>query len=179
MWTYAHVAQSQSLNPQWQVELQKELDAFLKCENTNSYGINTCNRYIGQSLKTVYNINDFYSKSKGRYMRIVEIANFLENSKSWTSLGKGYEAEVLSQAQKNANKKQAVVAIYFNEAEKRGNIALILPGTLKNSGSWGLKVPNCAALFINEPKRSFVNKGLSYAFRKSTLRNVILYTKNY
>ncbi len=69
----------------------------------------------------------------------------------------------LTQAQQLANEKKAVVAVYQN-ANSVGHVALVLPGNLEASGSWGLSVPNAASFFLPEPSRSFVNKGLSFAF---------------
>jgi hypothetical protein len=170
--------QAQKLAPNWESELSKSLENFKGCRNTNNTGINSCNDYLGKSLKTVYQLDDFYMPSEDRYMLVSEMLNFLETSGKWTKLGNAYEQKNLDQAQDLANKKQAVVAFYLNE-QGIGNLALILPGELSHSGTWGLKVPNSSSMIISEPASSYINKGLSYAFMRSQLSKVVLYSRKY
>jgi len=167
----------QSLNNNWDKELSSTLQQFMSCENANGDRVE-CNKFVGESLKTVYNLNDFYSQKLGRHMMVSEIARMLNESNQWTMLGRGYEQKALSEAQNFANAKKAVVAVYMN-AEGVGHLALILPGQLQQSGSWGLTVPNSASFQLVDPDKSYVNKGLSYAFAKNHLKDVILYTRNY
>lgn len=109
---------------------------------------------------------------------VSEIANFLQGSDQWKMLGRGYDQKALVEAQTNANAKKAVIAVYMN-SDGIGHIAIILPGELQPSGSWGLNVPNSASFLLMEPQRSYVNKGLSYAFAKSHLKDVVLYVRAY
>ena len=74
--------------------------------------------------------------------------------------------------------KKAVVALYMTPSGA-GHVAIILPGELQPSGSWGLNVPNSASFLMMEPQRSYVGKGLSYAFAKTHLKDVVLYARNY
>lgn len=171
------IAQGQSLNPNWKQELSASLQQFLNCESTPG-DVNGCNKFQGKSLQTVYRINDFYSQKLKRYMTTTEIANYLKDSKTWSLLGYSYDQETLSKAQEKANSKQAVVAAYLNE-EGLGHVVVIIPGELQASGSWGLKVPNTASFFVSEPEKSFIEKGLSYAFGKSLIKDVLIYTRNY
>lgn len=169
---------SQSINSNWKQELTNEFDQFRACENTAETGINPCNKFIGRSLRTVYKVNDFYAKELGRYMLVSEIEGFLKDSKRWTLLGHGYEQEALNKAQDYANAKKAVVAVYLNE-ENLGHLAIILPGALQPSGSWGFQVPNSAAYFMSEPEKSYMNKGLSYSFPRNLIKEVLIYGRNY
>jgi len=173
------LANAQRLNSNWKQDLNKELQSLLQCKNTVAYGINSCNKYLGSALKTVYEVNDFYDKDKKRYMRLSEIFDFLNNTNQWELLGKGYESEALTKAQDCANSKKAVVAIYMDRNNDIGNLAIILPGELTTSGSWGIRVPNCSSFLISQPSNSFVNKGLSYAFRKNVLKDVMVFAKKY
>lgn len=166
---------AQSINDNWQGDLEKSLQAFKACEGNSS--TKECTKYIGENVKTVYNVNDFYSQKLGRYMVVSEIAEYLENNKGWKLLGKGYEQAALKIAQEHANTNKAVVAIYLNN-KGVGNLALILPGELQPSGSWSLQVPNAASFFTSDPSKSFVGKGLSYAFPRSTVMEVLIYGKN-
>lgn len=88
------------------------------------------------------------------------------------------DQEILNKAQSLANAKKAVVAIYQN-AVGAGHLVLVIPGEVQQSGSWGLQVPNVASFFLPEPERSFVDKGLSYAFTKNMIRDIAIYVRNY
>jgi hypothetical protein len=159
-------------------DLNRDLEQFMACDNVVAAGINPCNRFIGGSLSSVYKINDFYSKGLGRYMLVSEIATYLSGNQKWSLLGKGFEQKALVQAQELANTGKAVVAIYLNN-EGIGHVSIILPGELKPSGTWGFQVPNSASFFISTPERSYVGKGLSYAFERPLLNGVLLYARNY
>lgn len=159
----------QTVNPNWKPELEKSLQQFLSCKAPDD-----CNKFIGEAISTVYKISDF--EKGGKYMSFNEI-NDLVSSK-WTVLGHVYEQKALEEAQNYANAKKAVIAVYKNAAGY-GHIAIILPGELQTSGSWGLKVPNSSSFFINTPERSYVDKGLSYAFGKELIKDVLIYGRKY
>lgn len=171
-------AYSQKLNSTWENSLKNELEQFKACEQEQTTGVNPCNYFIGQALNTVYKVNDFYAADLGRHMLVNEIVYHLKGSKEWTLLGHGYEQNALKEAQAYANASKAVVAVYLNE-EGIGLVSLILPGELVASGTWGFRVPNSAAFFINNPEKSYVGKGLSYSFDRSLLKEVYLYGRNY
>lgn len=166
----------QGVNPNWKPELKANLDKFLQCTATGEKA--TCSNYIGESLKVVYKIDDFYNKKSGKYMTAGEIAAFLKTSGSWTSLGQSYDQQVLDRAGELANARKAVVAVY-NNAAGIGHIVLITPGDMTVSGSWGLKVPAAASFFPIEPAKSFTDKALSFAFSKQMLKDVTLYVRKY
>ena len=163
----------QSLNPNWNTDLKNSLQQFLSCQG----GSQSCAKFIGESLNTVYKVNDFYSVKSGRYMLPGEIATFLKESKQWKMLGPSYDQKVLTQAQEHANAKKAVVAVYMNESGI-GHVVVIVPGQVERSGSWGLDVPNAASFFPTQPDKSFVGKGLSFAFGKTMLKDVQIYARN-
>ena len=166
----------QAINEGWEQELNKSLTEFVNCETSKN--VTLCNTFIGQSLKTVYQVNDFYSESLGRYLFPHEIASFVSKSDKWTLLGHAYEPDALSEAQKYANEKKAAVAVY-KSADGQGHMVLILPGDLIPSGSWGIKVPNTASFFLGEPEKSYISKGLSYGFKKNLIKDVLIYARKY
>ncbi len=170
------VLHSQSLNTNWKQSLDESLNSFMACKS-NGEALNPCSKYVGEMVNTVYKVNDFYSQQLGRYMLVDEIAQFLKDNPKWKSLGKALNQEALKEAQESANSKKAVVAIYLNSSGV-GHMALILPGELQSSGSWGLSVPNSASFLLTDPEKSYVGKGLSYAFPRSALINVLLYVRN-
>lgn len=111
-------------------------------------------------------------------MVVGEIAEYLESSSQWTLLGHAYEQEALNKAQNYANTRKAAVAVYLNE-EGLGHVSFILPGDMNPSGSWGFNVPNSASFFMSTPQKSYVDKGLSYAFDRSLIKDVLIYGRNY
>lgn len=167
----------QSINEDWKKELTNSLHQFMQCEAPID-DQSPCNIFVGESLKVVYEINDFYSSSKQRYLLANEIYDFLEGSDKWTLLGNGSEQSALNNAQGYANLKKAVVAVYKAKVG-HGHIALVLPGNLVDSGKWAVKVPNSASFFLNKPAKSYINQKLSMAFSKDIKGEVKLYGRNY
>lgn len=168
---------SQSINDNWKKELTNSLTEFKNCEKSGGNG-NPCARFMGESLKIVYGINDFYSEADQRYLYVSEISSYLKESEKWTTLGHAYEQKTLETAQNNANANIATVAVYLHSSGV-GHVVVILPGSLQPSGSWGFEVPNSSSFFSAAPDRSFVNKGLSYAFGKGLMKDVMLYSRKY
>ncbi|MFZ6014708.1 MAG: hypothetical protein ACOYXT_30495 [Bacteroidota bacterium] len=165
----------QNINTNWKQELTTALEEFLKCKQSSR---TDCNQFTGESLNKIYKVNDFYSQKLGRYMANNEIPGFVRNSDQWTLLGHSYEQHVLTAAQEYANSKKAVIAVYTNP-EGAGHVVIITPGELHPSGSWSMKVPSAVSFFPTEPAKSFVDKGLSYAFAKNMLKDVLIYGRKY
>ena len=168
---------SQSLNNSWKQELTSSLQQFLNCDSPSENGAD-CNQFMGESLNKIYRINDFYSQRSGRYMVASEVSTYLKESDNWTLLGHCYEQKTLATAQRLANSKKAVVAVYINAAGI-GHVVIITPGQLQTSGSWGLDVPNAVSFFPRQPEKSFVDKGLSFAFGKNLMKDILIYSRNY
>lgn len=168
---------AQKLNSNWKQDLHNEVQQLKGCENAQGGGVSPCNKFMGAALNTVYQVDDFYAKEKGRHMLVSEIAQFLEGSARWNLLGYAYDQKALKAAQEHANAKKAVVAIYLNE-EGIGHVSIIVPGDLRPSGTWGFPVPNSASLFPGDPEKSYIEKGLSYSFEKAHLKGVLLYARD-
>jgi hypothetical protein len=173
---FAFQSNSQSLNQKWKPDLEASLQEFLQCATAGTK--EKCGSYVGESVHTVYNIKDFYSPETKRYMNVNEITSFLKGNDKWQNLGQPYDQKTLITAQEYANAKKAVVAVYTN-AQGIGHVAVITPGELKPSGSWGMEVPNAASFFPNDPGKSFIDKGLSFAFMKQMLKDVVIYGRKY
>jgi len=171
-------ANAQTINENWETDLTKLVGAFKTCKGTIENNVNPCSKYSGESLKVVYGLDDFFSKEINRYLTGTEIIKYLETSPQWKKSGLASDQEALTAAQNKANEKIAAVAVYSDE-NGIGHMALILPGKLKASGLWEKSVPNCSSFFMNSPSSSFSGKGLSYAFSKDMISNVIIYIRNY
>lgn len=167
----------QTVNNNWKQDLESSMKEFLSCQPSTDVN-SPCNKFLGESLSTVYRINDFYSQNLGRYMVASEIAKYLKSSEQWTLLGPCYDQKTLTQAQENANARKAVVAVYMT-GSGGGHVVLITPGSLQSSGSWELNVPTATSFFLSQPDRSFINKGLSFAFGKMLMKDILIYTRKY
>ena len=170
------VAYGQGINNTWKTEMNSSLQQFFNCQNTSA-GKSECIMYMGESLKKIYKVNDFYSTKSGRYMSATEISSFLKETDKWKLIGPSYEQKTLAAAQELANSGKAVVAVYVNSAGI-GHMVVITPGQLQQSGSWGLNVPNVVSFFPSQPDKSFVDKGLSFAFGKNLMKDILIYGRN-
>jgi hypothetical protein len=168
---------SQSLNQNWKRDLEISLDKFRQCTQTKAEKYQ-CSGFIGESIANVYKTNAFFSDKLSRYLHINEISKSSLETGPWASIGYAYDQKALEEAQKQANANKAVIAVYVTELGV-GHIALILPGKLQFSGSWGFNVPSAASFLFNDSEKSFVDKGLSYAFSKNMIKDVILYVRKY
>jgi hypothetical protein len=160
-------------NPQ----LEKSIDAFKRCMQNPDNQTYTCNQFIGESIQTVYKIDDFYAHELGRYLNGTEIYSFVESSDQWEMLGYAHDQKALDIAQDNANKNKAVIAVYLDKEVMKGHSALILPGKKFGSENWEMDVPNTLSYFMNDPQSSYFNKGLSFAFKNAVKDSVLIYTR--
>jgi hypothetical protein len=108
------------------------------------------------------------------------MAVYLENNPgTWERLGNGESQAALTRAQAEANNGKAVVAVWKNpEANASGHVALIIPGTLRPSQSWGgLLVPNAAQQSLNNPSAAWIGRPLSHAFGSEKQNKVEIYVR--
>ncbi|WP_420574675.1 hypothetical protein [Kordia sp.] len=147
--------------------------AYFKNCKANSTNRNDCRNSITKMISEFYAINDFKNKD-GDYVIYDSIQPIIKKSDTWVKLGNASDQEALNKAQEAANNGNATIAI--DVSQSYGQVAMIIPGKLTNSGSWKLKVPNTAALVNYSADKSFMNKSLSYAF-KSTENIVLFYKK--
>jgi len=173
---WSSISHGQTLNNNWEKDLSKSLDEFVKCAKSNGDKA-TCGATVGQSLATVYKQDAFFSQKLNRFLVPNEISQIVEDSKRWKLLGFAYDQKVLDQAQEMANTNKPVIAVYRMNGSS--HVVLILPGALHFSGSWGFKVPNSASFSYIDPDKSYVGKGLSYGFAKSMMKNITLYQMTY
>lgn len=168
---------AQSINSNWKQDMNSLLEKFMACtgNGADTYG---CSAFISESINKVYKVNGLYSDKSKRYLQLKEMAKNFDDASQWTQLGHAYDQKVLSDAQDLANANKAVVAAY-RTADGVSHVALILPGEIQFSGTWNFKVPNSASFVLNDPSKSYVNKGLSYAFSRTMIKDVFLYVKKY
>jgi hypothetical protein len=168
---------AQPMNSNWKQEAETSLQQFLTCASTSSDKYQ-CSAYIGEAIAKIYKLNNLYSEKDGRYLLITELSKSTNEHNEWKLLGHAYDQKVLMEAQEYANANKAVIAVYKTTTGV-GHIAVILPGSLQYSGSWGFNVPNSASFSFNEPAKSYAGKGLSYAFTKNMIKDIELYSSAY
>ncbi|EDP97944.1 hypothetical protein KAOT1_12042 [Kordia algicida OT-1] len=147
--------------------------AYFKNCKANAETRNDCRNSITKMISEFYTIDDFKNENN-EYVIYDSIQPIIKKSDTWVQLGNANDQEALNKAQQAANDGKATLAI--DVSESYGQVAMIIPGKLTNSGSWKLKVPNAAALVNYSADKSFMDKSLSYAF-KST-ENIVLFSKN-
>lgn len=159
----------------WSQDLKEIHREFTSCSASGN--TEDCRMYIGKAFSVVYGIKDFRGNGSNEFMDAGQIGSFVSNSGEWELLGAAYDEKVLTKSQALANANKAVLALYKNAQGETMHVAIILPGDLIPSGSWGVQVPNSASLPTFDPDHSFINKGLSYAFEKRMLLNVKIYAR--
>lgn len=133
---------------------------FKNCK-ASSEGPAVCKGYAAMAVCGNYEISDFYDPENGYwdYDEIVEKIGDLDN---WEHAGTGDDQEALDRAQEAANNGKAAIAVSLEDGKE--NVAVIVAGEQKASGSWGVKCPTVAFFFPNRPDDSFIDKTLNYAF---------------
>jgi hypothetical protein len=175
---FSFSVQGQSLNANWQKDLTSLLDQFMNCTSSSS-DTYPCSTFITESVAKVYKLDGaLYSEKSKRYLQLKEVSHQLTESGQWSLIGHAYDQKALNEAQTLANAKKAVIAVYTTP-EGVSHVAVILPGELQYSGTWGFQVPNSASFVLSDPSKSYVGKGLSYAFARNMIKDVSLYSKKY
>lgn len=144
---------------------------FKNCKAT-AENRNDCRNSITKMISEFYTIDDFKNEN-GEFVIYDSIQPIIKKSDTWIKLGNASDQEALNKAQQAANNGKATVAI--DVSESYGQVAMIIPGKLTNSGSWKLQVPNAAALVNYSADKSFMDKSLSYAFKSA--ENIVLFSK--
>ncbi len=129
-----------------------------------------CNWFLTRSLEKIYGYNEFTPERSG-WKTANQIATIVENSSDWTAIGPASDQAALISAAKYAKENYAVIAT--SRGSVHGHVALVLPGPLKYSGSWKLKVPNSASQRLDHVNKSYAGCKLSWAW--SSPANVKLF----
>lgn len=148
----------------WESKLSEEVHQLFVCRASEpNNDLSPCNYLAGHVLNDVYGINDF-NTATGFLTADDMITKVLASKDIWSLIGSANLQDVLSSSQDKANARYAVIALYPSIGGKPGHVALIIPGQLSASESWGLNVPNSASFFLNDPVNSYFGKRLSAAF---------------
>ena len=144
-----------------------------------------CNYFVGRVLETLYNVRDFEPTNPSPaapYMEANDIGTELQAGilSGWTFVGTADSQDALNQAKTFADQNLLVVAVYVNPNKKEhGHIALIGPGPMKPSSTWGgLSTPVSASFFLGKPFKDYLGKPLACAFTGDIKSSVKIWAKN-
>ncbi|WP_299312762.1 hypothetical protein [uncultured Aquimarina sp.] len=144
------------------LDLALEVENFITCKKTATER-NDCRNSITKTITKAFDLTEF-NDSKLGYVIYDSIHPIAERSKNWLQLGT-VNQETINQALAHTNR--GGLALIIDTAETYGHVVMIVPGESKKSGSWDMKLPNVLSLTNYKPEKSFSNKSLSYAMKKS------------
>ena len=102
---------------------------------------------------------------KGNYVDYNVILPMIKKSISWQRLGSATNQKAIDRAMEHVNSGGLALAIDTSVAY--GHVVQLLPGATIKSGSWEMQLPKVLSLSNHKPERSFCDKSLAYAFKKS------------
>lgn len=119
-----------------------------------------CKEFVSKAVSVYYSYDNLQAEN-GAYLDYDEILGFVRSSDDWESLGSAKDQSVLNKAQENANAGIATLAI---NTKGTNSIAIVVKGKLSHSNSMGLDCPSVAVLRPRKVNKSFVGKGINYAW---------------
>lgn len=151
-----------------------KLGQFLKCDiNDPLNDQSPCNTFASRGLEAIYGVDDF-KLGENRYQSANQIWDYVNSSASqWQKLGGIFNEQNNLCAQSLANSGWPVIALL--KAPSHGHVALIIPGELQKSNSWGMLVANSASFFLNKVDSSYLSKPLSNAFSVDSAQQAIFF----
>ncbi|WP_299247088.1 hypothetical protein [uncultured Aquimarina sp.] len=144
------------------LDLALEVENFITCKKTATKR-NDCRNSITKTISKAFGLTEFSDPKLG-YVVYDSIRPIAEKSKNWLQLG-AVDQKNIDMALAHTNR--GGLSLIIDTAETYGHIVMIVPGESKKSGSWGMKLPNVLSLTNYKPEKSFSNKSLSYAMKKS------------
>ncbi len=147
----------------------KKLFELMTCSATDPINDKSpCNTFAGRGLQAIYHVSDFQD-GRGGYLSANQISDFVAKSAAWHSLGGVLDAGNNLCAQTLANHAHPVVAVLKKSVH--GHVALILPGTVAMSTSWGMAAANSASFLFEKPAKSYIDGPLSKSLQKEDAQN--------
>jgi hypothetical protein len=136
-----------------------------------------CNAFVSEALSSVYGIDDFKKDKASRYFPdhiANDIANYIQaHPQQWRPVGSAGNQQALHEAQRLANEGYAVIAVRAQVGQ--GHVALIIPGEVRLSAAWRMKVPNSASMFLGKADQTYIGGLLSKAWRPQDKGEVQIY----
>ncbi len=143
--------------------LEQSILDFQNCK-AKSEERSDCRNTLAKYINYTYNIKDFKDKNNKEVV-YDSIQPIILKSSKWKSIGLATIQENLDKALMHANKGK--LALIIDTSKTYGHVVVVQPGESKKSGSWALKLPKVLSLSNHNPSKSFSDKTLAYAFKKS------------
>lgn len=146
-----------------QNQLQSTVVDFQNCK-ANSTDRLDCRNKITAFISRAYKLDEF-KDAEGNYVVYDSIQPIISRSTNWENIGNATSQSVIYKAANHANKKG--LALIIDTSNSYGQVVVVQSGTTKKSSSWGMELPNVLSLANHNPFKSFYNKSMAYAFKKS------------
>lgn len=143
-------------------DFAKEVENFITCKKAETKR-NDCRNSITKVISQTFGLTEF-NDSKLGYVVYDSIRPIAERSRNWLQLGT-ITQETIDQALTHVNR--GGLALIIDTKEIYGHVVMILPGEAEKSLSWDMKLPKVLSLTNYKPEKSFSDKSLSYAMKKS------------
>lgn len=144
-------------------QLESTVLDFQNCKSASEKR-SDCRNKITSFIGKVYKVNEFKDNDQN-YVMYDSIQPIILRSQLWSTLGSATEQGAIDKALEHAN--NGGLAVIIDTSQSYGQLVVVQAGEAKKSGSWGLKLPNVLLLANHSPSKSFYNKSMAYAFKKS------------
>ena len=151
------------------IDLSNKVASFIACKKAAQKPTD-CRNNISKIIAETYGINDFDDDTIG-FVIYDSIQPIVKRSSTWKNLGAVSE-ETLAEAEKHTN--DGGLSLVINTASPYGHVVMLVPGESRYSGKWDMNLPSVLSLINHKPEKSFVNKSLAYAFKKSNSVKVFI-----
>ncbi|MFT6746563.1 MAG: hypothetical protein ACJAZ2_000904 [Glaciecola sp.] len=148
-------------------DLEASKEAFIDCKNTSTES-HACKEFVATAFASYYG---YKLMNADEYLPYDEILATISESSDWQELGSASDQNVLNEAQENANQGIGTLAVNTKGTK---SVAIIIKGELSHSNSLGLDCPNVLVFRPRIFNKSFVGKGINYAW--SDLSDVKIYS---
>ena len=151
------------------LDLAIEVQDFIICKNTAKLQ-NQCKNSFTKTISKAFRLTEFGDQKIG-YILYDSIHPIVEHSKKWLQLG-SINQKTIDQALAHANR--GGLALIIDTAKPSGHVVMIVSGGNKESASWNMKLPKVLSMVNDTPEKSFSNKLLSDAMKKSDALKIFL-----
>ena len=149
------------------------VQGFIDCKS-NATERSHCRNGITKIISERYNLSEF-KNSEGEYVIYDSIQPIIKRSEQWQNIGLATKQKNLNKALEHTN--NGGLSLIIDTANSYGHVVMLVPSEAVVSGSWGLKLPNVISLLNSQADKSFNDKPLSFAFKKSDDLHVFIKEK--
>jgi hypothetical protein len=137
---------------------------FIDCKSSAEEDRNLCRNEITKVISEIYSLSEFKNADQ-EYLIYDSIQPIISKSKKWENIGLATNPETLDEALAHTN--NGGLSLIIDTSESYGHVVMVIAGKAKYSGSWEMNLPDVLSLLNFQADKSFYDKSLSYAFKKS------------